>query len=100
MPDDQKFLGTPLPHLPDRIEPKRTLGYERLTPAEQLLADQDSINEQRSILALEVAKAAISIAITGCKILGVAIVVFLLLEGPRVHKLWSEWLGVSGAVAK
>lgn len=94
----RSFLGIDLPHLPDRIEPVQTLGYEKLSESEKVIANQLSIVEQRSILAVQLAQASLSIIMALGKILGIVIVLILVLEGPRIYRVWTDWLGVRVAV--
>jgi hypothetical protein len=95
---ERRFLGIDLPHVPERFEPERSIGYARLSDNEKFFADQLSILDQRSKLALDMGKTGMSISIVVGKILGIAILAcmlaLLLLEGPRIHRMWSEWLGV------
>lgn len=94
MSDRQKFLGIELPHVPDKIEPEKFLGYERLTDNEKFLAERISVLDQRTILSIRQSNASIAISVLVGKIVGICILAFLLLEGPRLHRIWSEYLGV------
>ena len=88
------FLGIELPHLPEQITPKRTLGYEKLSETERIIADSISVNEQRSVLAVELAQAALNIILVLRKIMALVIVVVLILEGPRIYRIATDYLGV------
>jgi hypothetical protein len=100
MSERRSFLGIQLPQAPEKWEPKRSLGYEKLTPAEQWTADGFSILEQKIDHAIAVGSAAIDLFVFITKILGACIILALALEGPRILKTGLEWMGFTQSVSK
>ncbi len=99
-----RFLGIRFPHLPDEIKPDHHPGYELLTESQKIVADGLSVAEKRSILAIEMGEAAISISVFVGKILGAAIIavmlVLVLLEGPRLVEMLRAHYGVTEAIKR
>lgn len=100
MSDRRSFLGIQLPKAPERWEPRRSIGYEKLTPAEQWTADGFSVLEQKIDHAIAVGAAAVDLFIFIAKVLGVCIILALALEGPRILKAGLRWIGVTESVSK
>jgi hypothetical protein len=100
MSERRSFLGIQLPQAPEKWEPKRSIGYEKLTPAEQWTADGFSILEQKIDHAIAVGSAAVDLFIFIAKIVGICIVLALIIEGPRILKAGLQWLGVAESVSK
>ncbi len=95
MSERRSFLGIQLPKAPEKWEPKRSIGFEKLTPAEQWTADGFSILEQKIDHAIAVGNAAIDLFVFISKIVAICIVIGFALEGTRIIKAGLQWIGVT-----
>ncbi len=95
MKERRSFFGIQLPQAPEKWEPKRSMGYEKLTPAEQWTADGFSVLEQKIDFAIDACLTAIGLFVFLAKILGVCILLALAIEGPRILQKGLEWVGIS-----
>lgn len=100
MSERRSFLGIQLPQAPEKWEPRRSIGYEKLTPAEQWTADGFSILEQKIDHAINVGTAAVDLFVFVAKVVGVCIILGFVLEGPRIVKAGLQWIGFSESVSK
>jgi hypothetical protein len=100
MSERRSFLGIQLPQAPEKWEPKRSIGYEKLTPTEQWTADGFSILEQKIDHAIALGSAAIDLFVFIAKIVGICMVIGIMLEGPRIVKAGLKLIGVSETVSK